>query len=185
MNASLQTKNSDVTSMNLMQFDFENGHGKMVYGYQQECTNEELLEAGDCWDNNNRNIVYKNNVWLDTPELLDLYGYEGADGWCWNLLNSEGNDSTDNNGNVVSLCDTIIAGQSKWVGDSTIAQFANGISENNNINDANIGLDLGAPYIERYIARSLNWIEVQSGLTDWSDFSDYSWMHQSLSLIHI
>ena len=183
MNAALQTKNSDNTTINLPQFDFEKGHGKMVYGYQQECNNEELLEEGDCWDNNNRNITYKNNVWLDTPELIGLYGYEGADGWCYDYPEPVYDDDGYQIDEILTTrCDTAlaVADQSKWIGDSTIAQLVNGISDISNINDVNIGLNLDPLYIERYIERSKEWVQVQSNLTTWEDYqSNNLWMYHS------
>ena len=123
-----QTRNASNTNIALNN-DMEGGHGKMATLKQGECTDSTNLanEAATgnqwCWDNDNRNIQYRRNGWKDTAELHAMFN---MDPWCWNLKGADGNDSTDANGNVVSLCDTMIAGQSKWLGDSTIAEFANG-----------------------------------------------------------
>ena len=85
---------------------------------------------------------------VDTGEIREVemsmknyQPYKGADG----------NDSTDASGNVVSLCDTMIAGQSKWVGDSTIAQYANGVFQEANIYAGDdLGWNLDPIYISTH-----------------------------------
>ena len=100
------------------------------------------------FDREHRNIVYENNGWMDTPELLAMFN---MDPWCWNLKASDGTDSVDASGNVVTMCDTMIAGQSKWIGDSTTAQLANGVRDVNNINVTDLGFNLDPVYIETQI----------------------------------
>ena len=141
-----QTRNSSETGLSLTLS--EDGHGKMHYSYQLECNQENLDPEGQdrhCWDNNNRNINYVNNGWFDTQGLIQYYGFQGEEGWCWNLTSPNGLDSLDANGNVISICDTMlsVAAQSKWLGDSTIAQFENGIFEAGNVHvtDLDFALD--------------------------------------------
>ena len=93
------------------------------------------------------------------PELLAHFAFGGEDGWCWNLVAADGSDSVDASGNVVSLCDNMVAvaDQNKWLDDSTEAQFAR-ISESNNIKVDDLGLNLDPVYIETQIL-SLDWLD--------------------------
>ena len=169
-----QTRNASNTSI------AQNGltsYGKMTTKSQGECSDSTMLADGTCWDNNNRNISYKNNAWMDTPELLAHFAFGGEDGWCWNLVAADGSDSVDASGNVVSLCDTMVAvaDQNKWLDDSTEAQFANGISESNNIKVDDLGLNLNPVYIETQILRSLDWLDNAGHQT----YTTHNWMHQA------
>ena len=148
----------------------------MLTKSQGECADSTLLANNQCWDNNNRNIAFNNNAWLDTEELLAHMTLGGADGWCWPLTASDGTDSTDASGNVVQLCDTmvVVADQSKWLDDSTEAQFANGVSESNNIHATDLGFNLDPAYISAQILRSTDWLD--NGAHD---------TYNDLSLIHI
>ena len=159
-----QTRNAYNTNIALNN-DLENGHGKTVTLYQGACSDSTLLADGNCWDNTNRNIHYNNNAWFDTPELLDMFA---MDPWCWDL-------PADSNGVVVTLCDTMIAGQSKWLGDSTIAQFVNNVSESNNIHAADLGWNLDPAYTNFQIARTEDWLD--NGVHD--SHTDRFWMHQA------
>ena len=169
-----QTRNASNTSI------AQNGktsYGKMTTKYQGECTDSTMLADGTCWDNDNRNIRYKNNAWMDTPELLAHFAFGGEDGWCWNLVGADGSDSVDASGNVVSLCDTMVAvaDQNKWLDDSTEAQFVNGISESNNIKVDDLGFNLDPIYIETQILRSLDWLDNAGHQT----YGTSTWMHQA------
>jgi hypothetical protein len=102
---------------------------------------------------------------MDTPELLDMFAMEP---WCWDL-------PADSNGVVVTLCDTMIAAQSQWLGDSTSAQFANGVSETNNIHASDLGWNLDAAYITAQTTRTRDWLD--NGVHD--THTDRFWMHQA------
>ena len=158
--------------------DRVNGHGKMATLYQGECTDSTNLSNNTvtgnqwCWDNNNRNITYENNGWMDTPSLLEMFN---MDPWCWNLTGADGSDSLDTDGNVVTKCDTMIANQSKWIGDSTTAQLANGVADINNINVTDLGFNLDEIYIQTQIGRTMDWLD--NGVHD--TYTDRAWMHQA------
>ena len=154
------------------------GHGKMATLSQGYCTDStwiaNQMASGNqwCFDREHRNIVYENNGWMDTPELLAMFN---MDPWCWNLKGSDGTDSLDASGNVVTMCDTMIAGQSKWIGDSTTAQLANGVRDVNNINVTDLGWNLDPIYIETQILRTKDWLD--NGVHD--THTDRAWMHQA------
>jgi len=158
--------------------DRENGHGKMAtlsQGYCQDSTwIANQLASGNqwCYDREHRNIVYENNGYMDTPELLAMFN---MDPWCWNLKGSDGTDSLDASGNVVTMCDTMIANQSKWIGDSTTAQLANGVRDVNNIHVTDLGWNLDPIYIETQILRTKDWLD--NGVHD--THTDRAWMHQA------
>ena len=95
--------------------------------------------------------------------------------WCWNLKGSDGTDSLDANGTVVTMCDTMIANQSKWIGDSTTAQLANGVRDVNNIHVTDLGWNLDPIYIETQILRTVDWLD--NGVHD--THTDRAWMHQA------
>lgn len=165
-----QTKNNKNTSLSQNK---PGGLGKMATLAQGTCADSTLLANGDCWDNMARNIDYSNNAWYDTPELIALMEW-GADGWCWNLQGADGTDSLDADGNVVSLCDTMlaVADQSKWLDDSTNIQIAShGVSESNNINATDLGWNLDPMYINRQIERNKDWLD--NGVHN--TFTDYWW----------
>jgi len=157
-----QTRNAGNTNIAV---NHPGGHGKTATLYQGACTDSTLLADGNCWDNTNRNIHYNNNAWMDTPELLDMFAMEP---WCWDL-------PADSTGLVVTLCDTMLAGQSKWLGDSTSAQFANGVSETNNIHASDLGWNLDAAYITAQTTRTRDWLD--NGVHD--THLDRFWMHQA------
>lgn len=171
-----QTKNA-AASISLNN-DRVGGHGKMATLSQGYCTdstniaNQAATGNQWCFDRENRNIVYENNGWMDTPELLAMFN---MDPWCWNLSASDGTDSVDASGNVVTMCDTMIAGQSKWIGDSTTAQLANGVRDVNNINVTDLGFNLDPIYIETQIVRTTDWLD--NGVHD--THTDRAWMHQA------
>ena len=71
-----QTRNSHGQGSTL---NWPGGHGKMATLHQGECTDSTLLARGWCWDNNNRNIHYNNNVYHDTPEAQTMFT---MDPWC-------------------------------------------------------------------------------------------------------
>lgn len=169
-----QTRNAGNTSLAQNTID---GSGKMMTKYQGECADSTYLANNQCWDNNNRNIAFNNNAWLDTDELLAHFTLGGTDGWCWPLTASDGTDSTDTGGNVVQLCDTMlaVADQSKWLDDSTEAQFANGVSESNNIHATDLGFNLDPVYISTQILRSTDWLD--NGAHD--TYTDHTWLHQA------
>jgi len=175
-----QTRNASNTNIALNN-DMEGGHGKMATLDQGACTDSTNL-ANDaatgnqwCWDNTNRNIKYEKNGWMDTPEMLALFAMGGDAGWCWNLKGADGTDSLDADGNVVSLCDTMIAGQSKWIGDSTTANLQYGVSDVNNINVTDLGWNLDAAYINAQVGRTTDWLD--NGVHD--THTDRFWMHQA------
>ena len=175
-----QTRNASNTNIALNN-DMEGGHGKMATLDQGACTDSTNL-ANDaatgnqwCWDNTNRNIKYEKNGWMDTPEMLALFALGGDSGWCWNLKGADGTDSLDSDGNVVSLCDTMIAGQSKWIGDSTTANLQYGVSDIDNINVTDLGWNLDAAYINAQVARTTDWLD--NGVHD--THTDRFWMHQA------
>ena len=169
-----QTRNAGNTSIAL---NSPGGHGKMTTKYQWECADSTMLANGTCWDNNARNIHFENNAWFDTQELLDLMAWNGDDGWCWALQGADGTDSTDADGNVVQLCDTMLAvsAQSRWMDDSTTAQMANGVSETNNIHADDLGWALDPAYINAQILRSKDWLD--NGKHD--TYTTHFWMHQA------
>ena len=80
-----QTKNA-AASISLNN-DRVGGHGKMATLSQGYCTdstniaNQAATGNQWCFDRENRNIVYENNGWMDTPELLAMFN---MDPWCWN-----------------------------------------------------------------------------------------------------
>ena len=165
-----QTKNNANTSLSQNK---PGGLGKMATLHQKVCADSTLLANGECWDNANRNIDFSNNAWYDTPELIALMEW-GADGWCWNLQGADGTDSTDADGNVVSLCDTMlaVADQSKWLDDSTNIQIAShGVSESNNIHATDLGWNLDPMYINKQIERNKDWLD--NGVHN--TFTDYWW----------
>jgi len=165
-----QTKNNKNTSLSQNK---PGGLGKMATLAQGTCADSTLLANGDCWDNMARNIDYSNNAWYDTPELIALMEW-GADGWCWNLQGADGTDSLDADGNVVSLCDTMlaVADQSKWLDDSTNIQIAShGVSESNNIHATDLGWNLDPMYINKQIERNKDWLD--NGVHN--TFTDYWW----------
>ena len=165
-----QTKNNKNTSLSQNK---PGGLGKMATLAQGTCADSTLLANGDCWDNTARNIDFSNNAWYDTPELIALMEW-GADGWCWNLQGADGTDSLDADGNVVSLCDTMlaVADQSKWLDDSTNIQIAShGVSESNNINATDLGWNLDPMYINKQIERNKDWLD--NGVHN--TFTDYWW----------
>ena len=159
-----QTRNAANTNIALNN-DHVYGHGKTATLYQGACTDSTLLADGNCWDNTNRNISYQNNAWMDTPELLDMFAMEP---WCWDL-------PADSNGVVVTLCDTMIAGQSRWLGDSTQAQFANGVYMSNNLHATDLGWNLDPAYITAQTTRTRDWLD--NGVHD--THTDHFWMHQA------
>ena len=158
--------------------DRENGHGKMATLSQGFCQDSawiaNQLASGNqwCYDREHRNIVYENKGFMDTPELLAMFN---MDPWCWNLKGSDGTDSLDANGTVVTMCDTMIANQSKWIGDSTTAQLANGVRDVNNIHVSDLGWNLDPIYIETQILRTVDWLD--NGVHD--THTDRAWMHQA------
>ena len=161
-----QTKNNANTSLSQNK---PGGLGKMATLAQGTCADSTLLADGKCWDNQNRNIDFSNNAWFDTPELIALMEW-GADGWCWPLQGASG-DSLDSDGNVVTLCDTMlaVADQSKWLDDSTNIQIAShGVSESNNINATDLGWNLDPKYINKQIERNKDWLDngVHNTFTD-------------------
>ena len=159
-----QTRNAANTNITLNN-DPVSGHGKTATLYQGACTDSTLLADGNCWDNTNRNISYQNNAWMDTPELLDMFAMEP---WCWDL-------PADSNGVVVTLCDTMIADQSYWLGDSTTAQFANNVSETNNIHASDLGWNLDPAYITAQTNRTRDWLD--NGVHN--THLDRFWMYQA------
>jgi len=159
-----QTRNAANTNIALNN-DHVGGHGKTATLHQGVCTDSTLLADGNCWDNTNRNISYQNNAWFDTPELLDMFAMEP---WCWDL-------PADSNGVVVTLCDTMIAGQSKWTGDSTSAQLANGVYMSNNLHATDRGWNLDPAYITAQTTRTRDWLD--NGVHD--THTDHFWMHQA------
>ena len=170
-----QTKNARNTSLAQNTPD---GHGKMLVKSQGECADSTLLAQGRCWNNDNRNIHYENNAWFDTPALINNMFSWGQDGWCWPLSAADGSDSTDANGNVVQLCDTMltVAAQSKWMDDSTAHQIADhGVSESNNIHADDLGFALDEVYIETQILRNKDWLDNGVHNTYTTNF----WMHQA------
>ena len=56
------------------------------------------------------------------------------DPWCW--------DVTDTAGVVTTYCDTMIENQTRWMDDSTAAQMANGVSEENNVEAPSLGFNM-------------------------------------------
>ena len=154
------------------------GHGKMLVKSQQPCADSTLVANGQCYDYMNRNIHFENNAWFDTPALIDNLFSWGNDGWCWPLQAADGTDSTDANGAVVELCDTMLTveAQSKWMDDSTAHQIADhGVSETNNIHATDLGFNLDEIYINTQILRSKDWLD--NGVHD--TYNDTWWMHQA------
>jgi hypothetical protein len=97
-----------------------------------------------------------------------------ANGECW--------DVTDTNDVTTTYCDTMVGGpgsdyetQSRWMDDSTQAQFANGVSESNNINATDLGLNLDANYYNAQIGRTMDWLDNQVHDT----YTDYWWTYQA------
>ena len=133
------------------------GHGYMGTLSQSECTDSLLLALGRCWDNNNREIHYNNNVWHVTPEMHALQN--DFEPWCW--------DVTDTNDVVTTYCDTMIGGigstfdyeQARWMDDSTAAQEVNGVTEENNVEAPNLGFNLDAVYTNTQITRTIDWLD--------------------------
>jgi len=164
MAANGQTRNAANTNIALNN-DHVGGHGKTATLNQSVCTDSTLLADGNCWDRTNRNISYQNNAWFDTPELLDMFAMEP---WCWDL-------PADSNGVVVTLCDTMIANQSKWAGDSTMSMFANGVYMSNNLHMSDRGWNLDPVYITAQTTRTRDWLD--NGVHD--THTDHFWMHQA------
>tara|TARA_B110000881_G_C18495185_1_gene473868 strand:- start:332 stop:1111 length:780 start_codon:yes stop_codon:yes gene_type:complete len=103
--------------------------------------------------------------------------WNGTDGWCWNVQGAEG-DSIDVDGNIVTLCDTMlaVADQSKWMDDSTAAQAVNGVTEMNNVAaDANFGWALSNVYINAQIVRTKDWLDNGVHNTNITP----AWLHQT------
>ena len=171
MAANGQTRNAANTNIALNN-DHNGGHGKMATLDQGVCADSTLLADGNCWDNTNRNIRYHHNAWFDTQELTEMFGMSP---WCWDLKGSDGTDSLDADGNVVSLCDSMIVGQSKWIGDSTTANLANGVSESFNLYARNLGWNLDPAYITAQTTRTRDWLD--NGVHD--THTDHFWMHQA------
>ena len=140
------------------------GHGKMATLSQGACTDSTLMAKGWCWDNTNRNIHYNNNVYHDTPELQTMFA---MDPWCW--------DVTDTNNVVTTYCDTMIANQTRWADDSTTAQMANGVSEENNMEAPDLGFNLASIYFETHVARNMDWLDNKVHDTH----VDSWWAHQA------
>ena len=140
------------------------GHGKMATLNQGACTDSTLLANGWCWDRTNRNIHYNNNGFYDTPELQAMFA---MDPWCW--------DVTDTNGVVTTYCDTMIENQSRWMDDSTTAQMANGVSEANNAEVADLGFNLQSIYIQTQVNRTMDWLDNKVH----DDHPDGWWLHQA------
>ncbi|MFL2983659.1 MAG: T9SS type A sorting domain-containing protein [Candidatus Neomarinimicrobiota bacterium] len=139
------------------------GHGKMATLSQGACTDSTLLARGWCWDNTDRNIHYNNNVYHDTPELQTMFA---MDPWCW--------DVTDTNDVVTTYCDTMIENQTRWMDDSTTAQMANGVSEENNVEAPDLGFNLASIYFETHVARNMDWLDNKVHDTH----PDSWWAHQ-------
>ena len=140
------------------------GHGKMATLSQGECADSTLLARGWCWDNNNRNIHYNNNVYHDTPQAQSMFT---MDPWCW--------DVTDTAGVVTTYCDTMIENQTRWMDDSTTAQMANGVSEENNIEAPSLGFNMPSVYFETHFARNLDWLDNKVH----DSHPDSWWLHQN------
>ncbi|MBT5641425.1 MAG: T9SS type A sorting domain-containing protein [Rhodobiaceae bacterium] len=169
-----QTKNHSNTNIAL---NHDGGVGKMVTRYQAPLSDSAATAQGWAYDNTARNIHFANNVWHDTPELLDLMAWNGIDGWCWNVQGASG-DSLDADGNNVTLCDTMlaVADQSKWMDDSTAAQAVNGVTEMNNVKaDANFGWALSNVYINAQIVRTKDWLDNGAHNTHTTP----AWLHQT------
>ena len=156
-----QTRNSHGQGSTL---NWPGGHGKMATLSQGECTDSTLLARGWCWDNNNRNIHYNNNVFHDTPEAQTMFT---MDPWCW--------DVTDTNDVVTTYCDTMIENQTRWMDDSTEAQMANGVSEADNVEAPSLGFNMPAVYFETHFARNLDWLDNKVH----DDHPDSWWLHQN------
>jgi len=156
-----QTHNSHGQGATL---NWAGGHGKMATLSQGACTDSTLMAKGWCWDNTNRNIHYNNNVYHDTPELQTMFA---MDPWCW--------DVTDTNGVVTQYCDTMITNQTRWMDDSTTAQMANGVSEENNVEAPNLGFNLASIYFETHVARNMDWLDNKVHDTH----VDSWWAHQA------
>ena len=156
-----QTRNSHGQGSTL---NWPGGHGKMATLSQGACTDSTLLARGWCWDNNNRNIHYNNNVYHDTPEAQTMFT---MDPWCW--------DVTDTNDVVTTYCDTMIENQTRWMDDSTEAQMANGVSEANNVEAPSLGFNMPAVYFETHFARNLDWLDNKVH----DDHPDSWWLHQN------
>tara|TARA_B110000444_G_C18835214_1_gene595565 strand:- start:15 stop:1829 length:1815 start_codon:yes stop_codon:yes gene_type:complete len=168
-----QTRNASNTNIAL---NPPGGIGKMATLSQGACTDSTLLADGECWDNMARNIHYEKNGWFDTPELIN--GIFMMDPWCWNLKGADGMDSTDANGAVVSLCDTMLtmAEQSRWMDDSTAAQIANnGVSHAGNIHAHDLGFNLDPAYINAQVGRTQDWLD--NGVHD--TYTDVWWNYQA------
>jgi len=159
-----QTRNAANTNIALNN-DHVNGHGKTATLDQGACTDSTLLADGNCWDNTNRNISYQNNAWMDTPELREMFS---MDPWCWDIKDSTG-------AVIGELCDTMIAGQSKWVGDSTMNNFQNGVFMSNNLHASDLGWNLDPAYITAQTTRTKDWLD--NGVHD--THTDHFWMHQA------
>ena len=68
----------------------------------------------------------------------------------------------------------MIENQSKWVSDSTIAQFVNGVSEMNNIHAHDLGLNLDGFYTDAHLNRIRDWVD--NGIMEEHNYS--FWMVQ-------
>ena len=49
--------------------------------------------------------------------------------------------------------------QSRWMDDSTAAQMANGVSEENNIHATDLGFNLESVYIQTQVNRTMDWLD--------------------------
>ena len=156
-----QTHNSHGQGATL---NWAGGHGKMATLNQGACTDSTLLANGWCWDRTNRNIHYNNNGFYDTPELAAMFA---MDPWCW--------DVTDTNGVVTTYCDTMIADQSRWMDDSTTAQMANGVSETDNGEVADLDFNMESIYIQTHVNRNMDWLDNKTHDTH----PDSWWLHQA------
>ena len=163
-----QTHNSHGQGPSL---NWAGGHGKMATLNQGPCTDSTLMAKGWCWDRTNRNIHYNNNAFFDTEELTTMFAMEP---WCW--------DVTDTNGVVTTFCDTMIGGpgsqyenQSRWMDDSTAAQMANGVSEENNIHATDLGFNLESVYIQTQVNRTMDWLDNKVH----DNHPDGWWLHQA------
>ena len=157
-----QTRNSHGQGSTL---NWPGGHGKMATLNQGACTDSTLLARGWCWDNNNRNIHYNNNVYHDTPEAQTMFT---MDPWCW--------DVTDTNDVVTTYCDTMIENQTRWYDDSTQYQMDNnGVSEANNVEAPSLGFNMPSVYFETHFARNLDWLDNKVH----DSHPDSWWLHQN------
>jgi hypothetical protein len=69
----------------------------------------------------------------------------------------------------------MVAGQSRWSGDSTQAQFANGVYMSDNLHMSDRGWNLDPAYITAQTNRTRDWLD--NGIHD--THTDHFWMHQA------